>query len=38
MLEYEELPGNIIGATIEVHKQLRPGFQESIYENALAIE
>ncbi len=38
MLEHEELTGNIIGAAIEVHKQLGPGFLESIYENALAIE
>jgi len=37
-LEYEELTGQIIGAAIEVHKALGPGFLESIYENALAIE
>ncbi len=34
-LEHEELTGQIIGAAIEVHKQLGPGFVESIYENAL---
>lgn len=37
-LELEELTGNIIGAAIEVHKTLGPGFLESIYENALVIE
>ena len=35
MLEHEELTGKIIGAAIEVHRQLGPGFIESIYENAL---
>jgi GxxExxY protein len=37
-LEHEELTGRIIGAAIEVHKQLGPGFIESIYENALTVE
>jgi GxxExxY protein len=37
-LEHEELTGQIIGAAIEVHKELGPGFVESIYENALAVE
>ena len=37
-LEHEELTGKIIGAAIEVHRQLGPGFVESIYENALAYE
>ena len=37
-LELEELTGKIIGATIEVHRQLGPGFIESIYENALVYE
>ena len=37
-LEFEELTGGIIGAAIEVHKELGPGFLESIYESALAIE
>ena len=36
-LKYEELTGKIIAAAIEVHRQLGPGFLESIYENALVI-
>lgn len=38
VLEYENLTEQIIGAAIEVHRCLGPGFIESIYENALAIE
>ena len=37
-LEFEELTGKIIGAAIEVHRQLGPGFIESIDENALVFE
>jgi GxxExxY protein len=37
-LEHEALTGKIIGAAIEVHRQLGPGFIESIYENALVYE
>lgn len=37
-LDHEELTGQIIGAAIEVHKALGPGFLEAIYENALALE
>lgn len=37
-LEHEDLTENIIGSAIEVHRQLGPGFLESIYENALVIE
>ena len=37
-LEYEALTGKIIGAAIEVHRRLGPGFIESIYENALVME
>ena len=37
-LEHKELTEKIIGAAIQVHKQLRPGFIESIYEKALNIE
>jgi GxxExxY protein len=36
-LEHEELTGKIIGAAIEVHRALGPGFIESIYERALVI-
>ena len=37
-LEQEELSGSVIGAAIDVHKALGPGFLESVYENALARE
>jgi GxxExxY protein len=37
-LEFEELTGKTIGAAIEVHRQLGPGFIESFYENALVYE
>lgn len=33
-----ELTGKIIGAAMEVHKQLGNGFQEVIYQRALSIE
>lgn len=35
---YEELSGIIIGAAMEVHKQLGSGFLEAVYEHALAVE
>ena len=38
MLLYEELTREIIGAAIEVHRVLGPGFLESVYESALAKE
>ena len=38
MLEHKDLTSKIIAAAIDVHKQLGPGFLESIYENALVIE
>jgi len=37
-LRDEELTGAIIEAAIAVHKQLGPGFLESIYQKALEIE
>lgn len=37
-MEYKELTHTIIGAAMEVHKTLGNGFQEVIYQRALAIE
>jgi len=36
--QFEELSKKIIGAAIEVHRELGPGFLEYIYEEALKIE
>ena len=36
--QFEELSKKIIGAAIEVHRELGPGFLENIYEEALKIE
>ena len=37
-IEHEELAGSVIGAALEIHKALGPGFLESVYENALALD
>jgi GxxExxY protein len=37
-LEHEDLTERIIGAAIEVHRRLGPGFLESVYEKAVMIE
>ena len=37
-MEHKELTHKIIGAAMEVHKYLGNGFQEVIYQRALAIE
>ena len=37
-MKYEELTGKIIGCAMKVHSLLGNGFQEIIYQRALAIE
>jgi len=37
-LNHHELTERIIGAAIEVHRHLGPGFLEAIYEEALSVE
>lgn len=38
ILEHEELTHDIIGAAIEVHRSLGPGFLEAIYSQAMGVE
>ncbi|MFA0963649.1 GxxExxY protein [Roseivirga sp. BDSF3-8] len=37
-MKHQELTGKIIGAAMEVHKVMGNGFQEIVYQRALAIE
>jgi GxxExxY protein len=37
VLRFEELSGKVIGAALAVHRQLGPGFLESIYHKAMRV-
>lgn len=36
--DFNDVTGRIIGAALETHKELGPGFQEVVYQRALALE
>ena len=36
--DFDDVTGDIIGAAIEAHRTLGPGFMEVMYQRALALE